>query len=59
MVGVFLSLYSIIAPSDGFLKYHVFENILENGANAPVSIIFQKVFKTELNFFLIFFFNDV
>ena len=34
------------------LKYHVFENIMENGAftilgtNAPFFIIFSKVFKT-------------
>ena len=38
------------------LKYHVFENVLENKrANAPFSIIFSKVFKTLLKFFLIFF----
>ena len=44
------------------LKYHVhvFENIMENGAfaffkaNAPFFIKFSKVFKTVLNFFLIF-----
>ena len=42
------------------LKYHVYENIMENGAfalfgaNAPFSIIFSKVFKTELKFFLKF-----
>ena len=28
------------------LKYHVFENIMENGANALFSIVFSKVFKT-------------
>ena len=36
------------------LKYHVFENMMENGSNAPFSIIFSKVFKTLLNFFLNF-----
>ena len=36
-VTICLTLYSIIMP----LKYHVFENIMENfGANAPFSIIF-------------------
>ena len=46
------------------LKYLIFENIMENGALAPkeentsFSIIFSKVFKTLLNFFL-FFFNVV
>ena len=39
-------------------EIHVFENIIENGgANAPFSIIFSKVFKTLLNFFLFFFFS--
>ena len=38
-----LTFYSIMTP----LKYHVFENNLENfGVNAPFSIIFSKVFKT-------------
>ena len=38
--------------------FDAFENIMENGAfaaNAPISIIFSKVFKTFLNFFLNFF----
>ena len=45
---LWLNLSSIIAP----LKYHVFENIMENGAFALLeqmlhfSIIFSKVFKT-------------
>ena len=39
--------------------FEVFENIMENGAfalgaNAPFSIIFSKVFKILLKFFLIF-----
>ena len=51
-----ITLYSIIMP----LKYHVFENIMKNGAfafgaNAPFSIIFSKVFKTLLKFFMIFY----
>ena len=33
------------------LKYHLFENIMENGANAPFSIIISKVFKKNLEFF--------
>ena len=39
------------------LKYHAFENIMENGAfalfgaNVPFSIIFSKVFKTLLKIF--------
>ena len=43
-----LSIYSIITP----LKYHAFENIMENGAFALLgqmlyfSIIFSMVFKT-------------
>ena len=43
-----LTLYSIKMP----LKYHVFENIIENGAFALLeqmlqfSILFSKVFKT-------------
>ena len=42
------------------MKYHVFENITENGAfalgaNAPFSIFFSKVFKTVLKFFLNFY----
>ena len=38
------------------LKYHVFENIMENGAtNGLFSIMVSKVFKTLLKFFLIFF----
>ena len=37
------------------LKYHVIENIMENGAFAPFSIIFRKVFKILLQLFLIFF----
>ena len=49
-----LTLYSIITPFDA-LKYHVFENIMQNGANATFIIIFSKVFKTLLNFFLNFF----
>ena len=37
------------------LKYKVFENIMENGAlDAPLFIIFSKVFETLLIFFLIF-----
>ena len=32
-----------------------FENIIENGENAPFSIIFSKVFKALLQIFLIFF----
>ena len=44
------------------LKYHVFENIMENGAfaqgvNAPFSIVFSKVFKTLLNCFLKFIYH--
>ena len=44
----YLTLYSIITP----LKYHVFENIMENGAFALLEqmlhffIIFSKVLKT-------------
>ena len=43
------------------LKIHVFENIMvkrafaSNGANALFSIMFSKMFKIVLNFFLIFF----
>ena len=39
-----LTPYSIVRP----LKYHihVFENIMENGAFAPFSIIFSKELKT-------------
>ena len=37
------------------LKYYVFKNIMENGAFAPFFIIFPKVFKSLLNFFLNFF----
>ena len=37
------------------LKYYVFKNIMENGASASFSIIFSKVFKTLLFFFLEFF----
>ena len=37
-----LTLYSIISP----FKYHVFENIMENGAFAFLEQIFSKVFKT-------------
>ena len=57
-----ITLYFIITP----LKYHIFENIMENGAfakmehllkNAPFSIIFSKVLKNLLKFFLIFFFQ--
>ena len=33
-----LTIYSIITPFDAF-ETHVFENIMENGANAPFSII--------------------
>ena len=44
VVGIYhITLYSIITP----LKYHVFENIMENG---PISIIFSKVFKTLICF---------
>ena len=39
----------MITPFDAFEIYHVLENIMENGANAPFSIIFSKVFKTSLN----------
>ena len=51
-----LTLYSIITPFNA-LKYHIFENIRENGAFAPFSIIF----KSSQNFTLIFleFFNVV
>ena len=50
-----LNLYSIITPFVP-LKYHVFENILENGAfasfeaNAPFSIIFSTYSKLNLFF---------
>ena len=43
------------------LKYHLLENIMENGAfcsfgaNAPFSIVFSNVFKTKSKFFLHFF----
>ena len=39
------------------LKYYVLENIMKNGAksNTPFSIIYSKVFKILLKFFLIFF----
>ena len=47
-VCTFKTLYSIITPFDTF-------EIMENGANVPFSIVFSKVFKTLLNFFLIFF----
>ena len=54
-----LTIYSIIMP----LKYHVFQNIMENGAFAPFekganvlfSLIFSKVFKFLLSLFLDFF----
>ena len=54
-----LTLYPIIAPFDAFeipciLKYHGKSSICSIGANAPFSIIFSKVFKTLLKFFLIF-----
>ena len=54
-----VTLYSIITPFDA-LKYHIFENIIENGSicsgeNALFSIIFSKVFKTLLKFFLNYF----
>ena len=57
-----LYLHSMITPFDAFeiFIYYVFENIMEIehlllGANAPFSIIFSKVFKTLLKFFLYFF----
>ena len=46
---------SMITPYGTFLIYYVFENIMENGSNAPFSIIFSKLFKTLLNYFLNFF----
>ena len=53
-----LTLHSIITP----LKYHVYENVMENGAFALSeqmlhfpSIIFSKVFKTLFKIFLDFF----
>ena len=47
--GQCLTLYSLITP----LKYHVFENIMENGAFAPCSI-FHNIFKSIPNTTLIF-----
>ena len=44
----------IMPPYDAFEILKIFENIMENRAFAPISIIFSKVFKTLLNFFLIF-----
>ena len=44
----------MIAPFVAF-EISLFENIMENGANAPFSIIFSIVFKTLLKFFLNFF----
>ena len=49
--------------NDNTLKYYVFENIMENEANAPIenmenalfSMILSKVVKTLLKLFLIFF----
>ena len=53
-------IYPLLQFDNAFEIHYVFKNIMENGvfalgANAPFSIIFSKVFKTSLKFFLIFF----
>ena len=55
---LYLTINSIITPFDTFeisyiWKYYGKRSIC-SGANAPFSIIFSKVFKTLLRFFLIF-----
>ena len=56
---ILLTLNSMIAPFDAFEMSYIMVNgaFAPKGANAPFSIIFSKVFKTLLNFFLEFFFN--
>ena len=57
-----LTFYSMIMPFDTFKilcisKFYGKSSICFNGANAPFSIIFSKVFKTFFKIFLDFFFN--